>query len=196
MLRIACAEDIPEINAIMNEPSVYAGSEWPTDGAPVDISQFLEHGLVLMAQGGCFLLHSAGPKGLVFHTCFLPGYRGKHVRDAILEMMHLIFTKTGATELLTSTHVQAKAAQTMANWVNLRLRIHGEDHHLWGITFLEWASEVFHGPMRDRVWAACSMAIAGGYEDKAVSEYARAAAVYGWLPLESGSEKEAAECLR
>lgn len=101
MLRLATREDVPTLNAILNDPSVYPHVSLGIPG-PLDFGPVFDHCFFLMLQneGGFFMLHPI-TGGLEVHTCFLPGHRGKEASDAGWELLRTCFMQWGTSCIFT-----------------------------------------------------------------------------------------------
>lgn len=115
MIRQATREDIPQINAILNEPSVKEGALFDAD-KPVDAADFFDIGFTLMANGGCFICIPIDQDSLDVHTNFLPEYRGENALSEAKSGLRMILTQTGIERVFTKVHEDAMATRKFAKW--------------------------------------------------------------------------------
>lgn len=146
MIRQATREDIPEINRILNEPSVKEGALFDADKA-VDAADFFDIGFTLMANGGCFICIPIDQDSLDVHTNFLPEFRGENALNEARAGLRMILTQTGIMQVFTKVHEDAMATRKFAKWVGFdeTLRNNGFIHYTLCLAKFAAMDEVLKG---------------------------------------------------
>lgn len=141
MVRLATREDIPEIQAILDEPSVKEGALLPSVSR-LDATVFFEScKMIYMAPGGCFALVYLSPFQVDAHTLFRPAYRGKRAFRAAMEAIEQIFTTTDTLEIFTQVHKQNRPVQMFTGSVGFTRLMEEGDFIFYHLTLSDWLAQ-------------------------------------------------------
>ena len=128
-MRVATEEDIPEIERIVNHPSIIEGVTNDATVTPIRAAEWLERrNFVLLDQDCCFVAINMGPYRYQIHTNILPctGHRKLRLANAALRYA---FIEMPVAELLTMVPESNPAAWKFAQWLAFRPRF--ERKHAW-----------------------------------------------------------------
>ena len=116
MLRRATEADIPRINDILNDPSVYHGATLGMDIGPMDVGPAFQALYVLMFEDGmgCYLIDPYSASAGEIHTCILPGGRGSAAEDAGYEAIRFCFSVLSFQKIYTRILATNKGADLYA----------------------------------------------------------------------------------
>jgi hypothetical protein len=95
--------DASEINAILNDPSVFEAIKFTGITSPMDVSPIIDNpvNVLLMAEGGGIIFAQMEPGIYEVHTSFLENHRGRHAIRASLAAYRWMFTHTDCMILQT-----------------------------------------------------------------------------------------------
>lgn len=218
-MRIAAFADKDMVERICNDPMIRAWTSF--EGAPLcDATRYLTPpNLVILFEGGCFLLDCIEPTRYVVHTNILPGCRGIEGLRAARYALALAFLKTDMLELLSMVPVSNPQADWFARANGLALRFtrkalwpNGrQDIRFYGLTIDDWIAsgicseygKQFHrrlhdqadaephpdDPIHDAYVGAVVELIREGSVSKAVSVYNRWARFALYEPISVISEE-------
>lgn len=199
-VRVANLEDIPAIQAILDEPSVAKGALIdPTQ--PVNIHDWFEAGgLVFMAEGGCFVIMPLSPFQVDAHTLFLPGHRGNKAFSAAQETISQIFTSTDTQEIFTKVHRDNRPVQMFTGLVGFDRFCEEGDFVHYRLSLTDWLTSnngletegeairealgVEMKPLQLKLVGFVSKCIKAGLLFRAIGTYNVWAALMGWQPLQ------------
>lgn len=105
--------DASEINAVLNDPSVFGSIELPGSVlGELDVSPVVANpaNVLLMAEGGGIIFSQQEPGIYDFHTSFMPNFRGRNAIRSSLEAYRWMFTHTDCMILQTKVPAFNKAA--------------------------------------------------------------------------------------
>lgn len=141
IVRLATMEDLPEIQAILDEPSVAEGALMDRYGK-FDARALLEScKAIYMAKGGCFALVYLSPFQVDAHTIFRPAYRGKHAFKAAMAAIEQIFTTTDTLEIFTQVHKENRPVQMFTGMVGFSRIMEGGDFIFYHLTLSQWLAQ-------------------------------------------------------
>jgi hypothetical protein len=108
--------DAEYINMVANHPSVRGGAKIDMLGHDADFSELVANldNLLLVYDGGCFLLIDKGYGVYEVHTMALKHGRGKRLRSMVLEMLEYLFGFAHADKLETMVFADNQAAAKLA----------------------------------------------------------------------------------
>jgi RimJ/RimL family protein N-acetyltransferase len=92
--------DIARVNALANHPSIHP---WVSiDSEPIDLTAAItdERNVVLMGDGGGFVLHNLGDGDYEAHSLFLPEARGPNSIETAKAGMDYMFSKTDCRRIM------------------------------------------------------------------------------------------------
>jgi hypothetical protein len=146
MLRRATPDDIPEINEILNHPSVYPAATLGVNVGYLDITQGFEflHILMIEGGGGCLILDPYNEMTLELHTCILPEFRGKVAELVAEETLRFAFGILAATRIFTRIQVTNKGADLFARQMGFVRISDGEELRSYEMTVNRWPSQDKH----------------------------------------------------
>lgn len=120
--------DATFLNAIANDPCVrpWIGGD---PSIPVDLAPLLsdQGNYAIVCEHGGWVLHNLAPGTYEIHTLFGKAGRGAYFRNAAVEMLRWMFTRTDALEILTKCPDDNPGAKMASTWVGFRERFHRDD---------------------------------------------------------------------
>ncbi len=138
LIRIATREDIPEINAILNHPSVHKWANLFGDG-PLDVSERFDQLMVIMAPGGLFMLDHVGAGNWIAHVAFLPKAQVEIPLMAGRQAMDACFREMPVLSITAWVDKRNKAATRFARMLGFATILDAEDGTLFQMHSMRWA---------------------------------------------------------
>lgn len=162
-MRFAKPSDRALVEEICNNPIIRV---WTAcDGAPAcsALKYLTAPSFALFDERGCFLALCIDPGRYVIHTNLLPHCRGQAALDTCMEALHITFTQTDATELLTMVPDNAPHVRLVARAMGFRRvfareaiwSVNGVKHGLgfYSMTLADWAASGACGKAGERFHA-------------------------------------------
>lgn len=138
LVRLATLEDLPDIQALMDEPSVTEGALLAREPGLTAETLFNASKMILMAKGGAFALAYLSPFQLDAHTMFRPAYRGRHAYRAAREALEIIFTTTDTLEVFTQVHKDNRPVQMFTGSVGFTRIFEEGEFVYYHLTLSDW----------------------------------------------------------
>lgn len=127
------SQDFDALNAIAQADGVRESVQMPDNG---DLRQIADRAVFLMGDGGFIAFLPTSPNCWEFHTCFLPGKRGRNAHRAARAAAEWMFMRTDALELHTLAPTPAARPPRSFGFKPWFNDARGETHRLH---ILDWA---------------------------------------------------------
>jgi hypothetical protein len=201
MVKLAVAEDIPVINAILNCPDIY---RWATMGKPVgplDVTHAFNQLFTLLVdngESGCIILDPYSESTMEVHVCLMPACQGHESEEVVKDTLRFVFAETGAMEILTKVPKDHKAADLFTRQVGFVRISDSDDLRAYQFSIERWpyldesltefcppelAIEIIDHHQQ-RVMGAFMLMSLKGFMGKAVSIYNKHARLHGFAPMQ------------
>lgn len=184
------------INAVANHPCVSVGAKIIS---PIDLMSVAEDygNVILIFDGGAFILLGKGGGIYEVHTMALKEGRGKILRGAVNEALEYMFFKTDCIRLVTISYKDNVAACALAS-AYFDKRGENDEYNYYDLTYSQWiascktaqsAGEEFHKNIETNHDTDCShdcnvggalLLIKNGNVMKAISVYNQWAIMSGY----------------
>ena len=138
IVRIADRDDIPEINAILNHPSVHKWANLFGDG-PLDVSERFDSLMIFIAPGGCFILDHVGSGNWIAHVAFLPSAQNETPLLSGRQTMEICFREMPVMSITAWVDARNKAATRFARMLGFATVLECEDGRLFYMPAFRWA---------------------------------------------------------
>ena len=200
MLRRATPDDIPEINEILNHPSVYPSATLGVNVGYIDISKEFNDTHILIIEGGegCLIFDPYSHLTLELHTCIMPDFRKKMAERVAEEALRFAFGQLAAIRIFTRIQVSNKGADLFARQMGFVRISDGEELRSYEMTVNRWPSRDNHlaelsipellnlcpDPHFGKIAGAACLMANNGYLGHAVALYNEHARLHGYPRME------------